>query len=178
MRFSPASACPLPAAFLTTVLALLLTACAPKNPLAWTVKAKTPEVLSEWWEKTYPKLPPELATEVNDALLSLNRAIPRGRAQVENDHYDPVCKRLDGLTLREVLVESCRESNKSLLNRVIIETNKLQQMTATEVEGEAPANRRYREEVIAHTEKIIAAWKEQIAKNDARIQELQTPAPQ
>lgn len=105
---------------------ILLASCArPRDPLDWKVSANTPADYTEWVATVSPKLPPDLVREYNE--LWYEYVIVSGRAGVArnpNDANDPVCRELNGRSLRMVLVRGY-ELKKARLDRKIASDTEL-----------------------------------------------------
>ncbi len=157
-------------------LLLLLCGCAPKDPLDRKVKATTPEEFARWWDRTQEKLPDAQRAEVYKLARYLQDSIPRTRTMRADDHTDPLCKRINGLTVRQLMVLGYEESSHNTRARLILETGKLPHLVTAVSESEDAATRDYAQRMLDFTREQIARWNEVIASNDRRIAELNAPA--
>jgi hypothetical protein len=112
---------------LVFVLGLLLftTGCAPKDPLDRKVSADTPGDLVLWWDRARKHFPEEQRVEIARVIRDLQDNTPRLKAMRADDKFDPLCKQIDGLTVREVLILGYSENNRVLRNRVLKEMGRL-----------------------------------------------------
>lgn len=152
---------------------LLCSGCAPKDPFARKVRASTPEALNHWWAKTQTKLPPALAEELQSGFDFLDRNTPTLKARTGNDHYDPMCKQLDGLTIREALILMYDEQNNALFTRLSRNSTHLENLVNGTGSDSSEAYAAYREKIIASTQQQTEKLSETIARNRARIAELE-----
>ena len=160
-----------------SVLVLFLCGCAPKDPLDRKVKASTPEEFAHWWDRTQAKFPDAQRAEIYKLARYLQDSIPRVRSMRADDHYDPLCKRINGLTVRQLMILAYEESSYNIRTRVILETGKLPHLVDA-VADSADADRRdYAQNILTFTQERIASWKETISANERRIAELTAALP-
>lgn len=157
-------------------LLLLASGCAPKNPLDRKVRAGTPEQFFSWWDRTQKKLPENEREEVHEILLFLKQSTPRLRPMQEKDPNDPLCKRIDGLTLREVLVLGYQDKNHQVRMRLMRETGNLAPLVAMATDATDDLARERIEATIRQTKLAAERSEEKIAHNSRRIAELETPS--
>lgn len=158
-------------------LLLLLCGCAPEDPLDRKIKAGTPREFSRWWDRTRGKLPDAERAEAYKLIRYLQDSTPRLKSMAAEDHYDPLCKRINGITVRQLMVLAYEDSTANLQNRVMLETGKLTDLTNRIAESDDGTGREYAESMLRYTRERIAEWKERIADNDRRIAELTSIAP-
>ncbi|MGC4074462.1 MAG: hypothetical protein QM760_18505 [Nibricoccus sp.] len=158
---------------LTVFLALILSGCAPADPLDRKVKASTPEAFANWWDRTQEKLPDDVREESYRLLRYLQDSTPRLKAMKANDHYDPVCKRINGLRLRDAMILAYEDKNEMLRNRIITETSRLPPLV--EKMNDETLDKRYRDyasDSVDFSRNQISSWTAQIADNEGRITAL------
>jgi hypothetical protein len=159
-------------------ISILLCGCAPKDPLDRKVKAGTPAEFARWWDRTREKLPDEQRAEVFKVIRYLQDSTPRLKAMRADDHYDPLCKKIDGISIRRLLVLGYENSNDNLQSRILLETGKLPQLVTAISESDDPVRREYTDSVLRYTRERIDDWKATIAENDRRIAQLIPSAAQ
>lgn len=167
-----------PAALLA--LTLLLVACEPRNPLDWKVSADSPADFSGWCDRTYRRLPPDVAKEFATSLSALMAATPQARIKDEEVAWqnpnNPVCRQIDGRTVRDVIIEGLLERNAALLRRVNLNLDTVQRLTVQQAKLDP---RSYDHERLG---RMIDACRQfadlanaQVEKNSQRIAELTPP---
>lgn len=111
------------------ILALLTLAGCARDPLALKVRAETPDEFFAWHRQTLLRQPPAVAEEFNEALTWIVAESPSKMAlddprMMDNKHH-PICRQLDGRTLRQVIVDGYAAANRSLLRAMIQESDSL-----------------------------------------------------
>ncbi|HWA24666.1 MAG TPA: hypothetical protein VG734_03250 [Lacunisphaera sp.] len=101
----------------TLALVLLAGLCLPGcsrsvDPLDWKIQAGDPAELDDWFTRNLRLMPPELSDEV---IVSFNniRADTLTGKPIQKDQR--VCKRVDGHTVRELLIEGHELANRQAL---------------------------------------------------------------
>jgi hypothetical protein len=157
---------------LVLALLALLTGCAPKDPFDRKVKASTPHHLSQWWEHTRDDFSEADQEEIVTVIRFLQDYTPRLRPMTALDPYDPLCKQINGLPLRDVLAFGYREHNRYLRNQLLNDTQNLPRFTKTLEETEDDALREYTTKLLENTRNRMNQTDARIAKNNRRIAEL------
>jgi hypothetical protein len=102
-----------------TILGLLVGCGRPADPLDWKIDAPTPGRFNAWAEESLPYLTSDIRSEFNhvwhEFVLVGGRA---GSARSMDDSSDPVCRRINGRTIRQAL-EYGYELERDRLNRKI-----------------------------------------------------------
>lgn len=111
------------------ILALLALAGCARDPLGLKVQAETPEEFFAWHQQTLLRQPQAVAEEFNEALNWIVAESPSKMAlddprMMDNKHH-PICRQLDGRTLRQVIVDGYAAANRALLRAMIQESDKL-----------------------------------------------------
>lgn len=111
------------------ILALLTLAGCARDPLALKVDAETPEEFFAWHRTTLLRQPPAVAEEFNEALAWIVAESPSKMAlddsRMMQDKHHPICRQLDGRTLRQVIIDGYAAANRALLRAMIQESDKL-----------------------------------------------------
>jgi hypothetical protein len=154
-------------------LLILLGGCAPKDPLDRKVKAGTPREFAHWWDRTREKFPDEQRGEIYKIARYLQDSTPRLKSMSPEDHYDPLCKQIDGMSVRELLVFGYRETNRHLRDRLILQTNRLASLANALAEATEENVRLHAERSLKYANDIIAQLDNEIAGNERRIAELE-----
>jgi hypothetical protein len=71
------------------------------------------------------KLPEAQRVEVFKIIRYLQDSTPRLKAMRSEDHYDPLCKKIGGITARQLLVLGYEDGSENLRSRILLETGKL-----------------------------------------------------
>lgn len=111
------------------ILALLALAGCTRDPLGLKVRAETPAEFFAWHRATLLQQPMAVAEEFNEALAWIVAESPSKMAlddprMMDNKHH-PICRQLDGRTLRQVIVDGYAAANRSLLRAMIQESDSL-----------------------------------------------------
>lgn len=157
--------------------ALALSSCAPGDPLDRVVKAKT---LNEylWWEREeLPKLDEPLRVEFVVAVNNIRATTPWFKTATTidelNDSRNPLCRRLHGKTVREVLIAGYEARREHLHSSIVTTMNNLQRLYERPDDGRSA--RRLEAVIKMHQEEL----KEQnaaIERAEARIAALRATA--
>ncbi|HEY1111354.1 MAG TPA: hypothetical protein VGE76_22050 [Opitutaceae bacterium] len=93
------------------------------------MRAETPAEFFAWHRQTLLRQPPAVAEEFNEALAWVVAESPSKMAlddvrMMDNKHH-PICRQLDGRTLRQIIVDGYAAANRSLLRAMIRESDQL-----------------------------------------------------
>jgi hypothetical protein len=157
-------------------LFLLLSGCAPQDPLDHKAKASTPSDFSDWWEDVKVELSDDQRTEAYQLIRYLRDATPRLKSMKADDPYDPFCKRINRLRLRDIMILAYEDKNDWLRKKVIGNSSDLPALVEASSKTDDPDGLRYIQSRIDYARTFIDQYNEQIAANDRRIAELQ-PVP-
>jgi|GEM_PF-2448945 len=152
-----------------------LAGCSPKNPLDHTVDASNPGTFLAWWNHERRSLPDPLLTEVDDAFTLIQNSIIRRFAVDLNSSNDPFCVKVNGMRLRDVLIDAYLEKNNFLLKRIALATDNLAAITNNSSNDDNAKTEARRDLVLKRQQEIITEWKAELARNEARIAELKVP---
>jgi len=139
------------------------------DPLEWRVQGRTPRLLQNWVDETIRRMPPELAKEYSDAVVTILNLTPRPNTQKPNEPNDPLCRRLDQRTVREIIIEAdaleINEHRNTISNEYTNLTRFLQIPDLTAKQTESLERRKTRSEMyIKDIEQTIARKNERIAE--------------
>jgi hypothetical protein len=149
-----------------TVFGLLAGCTRPADPLDWKIDAPTPGRFNAWAEESLPYLTSDIRGEFNHAwhefVLAGGRA---GYARSMDDSSDPVCRRINGHTIRQAL-QYGYELEKDRLNRKIdLESELLlHDLQKNNAEENAPASDR--------SAALIARRRREIEQTKHRVEEI------
>src|SRR2546423_648274 len=91
----------------------------PADPLDRKVEADTPAEYNEWNHRTLPQLPEPLRSEFGHAFEEIVIVSGRaGTARNLEDSTDPVCRRLNGRTVRAAILDGYRLESDRLSRRL------------------------------------------------------------
>lgn len=142
---------------------LALGGCAPRDPLDRKVEAGTLAELQVWIQKTQRAVDPELAKEIDLVFLNLAAETPRFRKpSTEREMLqrgNPLCMRVHGRPLRDVMVDSYTAAINTLTLQNNIDAENLVRLSAVVNTERADA-----------FERRLEAVRSEITKRDERIQ--------
>lgn len=97
---------------------LLLAGCGRHaDPLEWKIDATHPATMQEWLDKNLPLMPAKLARELNWSVSNVRMTLPPARTTEPMEQAYKLCARLNGKTVRAVLLEGNELSHNMLLAR-------------------------------------------------------------
>ena len=160
--------------FLCLLLAgLVLAGCERQSadPLEWKLEGDRPDELQAWLDtntaRMTPKLAGELAASVNNIGAKTHDPDPARKANL-------LCRKLDGHTVREVLIAGHRISREALLARLQRESGNLVQLVnLTSIEK--PGDEARLQARVTATRQYISQLEQQLTKINSRLEELAWP---
>lgn len=105
--------------------------CSPRNayPPNWVVEAEHPHGLARWNARHLPHMPADLQQSYSLALLrisdGLGRPRPRPGNEFSRDAFDPLCRRIHGRTVRQVVLDGFDSRLETLTNKLALESRNL-----------------------------------------------------
>lgn len=158
---------------LLLALGIGLTGCRSKDPLDWKVEGRNAIRLQEWLLETEAALPRALQQEFAWAFNNLATTTPNWRDQDPRSTRNPLCLRVQGLTIREILIDGYERSSRSLLSRIGNDQDNVRRL----VENYATLESSRREEhhyqaQLAFLQKRIAESRHERERVNRRIDEL------
>lgn len=164
-----------PARIALAVVGLIVAGCSPRDPLDRVVKAHSPAELKAWLSTVDAEVDPALAREIRQVFTYLATDTPRYRQPTTEFEMhragNPLCRRVNGRRLREVMIDgySARIDTLSLQNN--IDTENLVRLAAVANPERSEAFQRRADEVRA----IITQRDQRIRGYRERIASLQAP---
>lgn len=148
----------------------------PANPLDWRISAETPLEYNNWLAEVAMQMPADTQEEFVHAfdelvVVSGHAGIARG----PNDTNDPLCRRLNHRTVREVLLDGYDCETTRLKNRIALDS----ELLLHDLNSEAASDPRTvaRAEAMAKSrQNEIAADKKRLAEIARRVHDLAFPA--
>lgn len=159
------------------LLVLLGASCQPADPLDWKVSANTPEDYNAWNIRTVAKLPPELREEYLRAFNKLAVATPGGISpRSMTDEHFPLCKRLNGRTVRTIIIDGYAAERQRLLEKIGAETDTMLRNLQRRAKITDPnADARY-DRVQDAQSASIDAMNRRLEEIDAQVKKFSAPA--
>ena len=152
---------------------LLICSCRPKNPQEWTVHGPTPLKLEKWWEENRDLLPPQTARELREAIYIISSTTVRPNTDyLTNDSNDPLCRRVDGRKVRDILIEGYQISDESLLNKINIEETYLEQNIRRSARTDSAPKQKQFDQTIRYQRQYIDKLYQTLRHNETRLKEL------
>lgn len=165
------------------LLVLLLGAgCHRPEPLETRVSAETPQEFFAWQERTRPRLPAEVAAEFEAAIDRLVRFSPSkmklNDAGMLRSRFHPICRAIDGRSLREVMLLGYEAENTELLRGIILNSESLAAIVQLPqaVEGTREQQRAI-EGMVSRRTATLEAARARVEANRQRSAELKGMVP-
>src|ERR1051325_2435512 len=106
--------------------ALAWAGCRPRDPLDWKISAKTPAHFEEWRDEDLVRLPTVEQAEFNRAFSFFAATAPRALADKDMDATNnPLCRRINGRTIRSVILEGLDLEKRALYARIYTESDNI-----------------------------------------------------
>lgn len=97
---------------------LLLAGCTPRDPLDWKIDGRNANELQGWLDHTIEKMPAPLADEFSVAVVRIRDTTHGWTKANPEATTNPLCFRLHGRTVRDVLIEGLQLQADDLAARV------------------------------------------------------------
>lgn len=159
-------------------LVLFATGCARRSPLELRVRAETPYEFLEWQERVMTRQPASVAAEFKEAVARIVACSPTRMSlhdeRMMHRRHHPICRELDGRTVREVIIAGYVATNEELLRGMILQSNNL--IGALQYEAAVRAEKEDAgrvERMIDRRSAVLGTAKAQVAANRRRIAELE-----
>jgi hypothetical protein len=153
-----------------------LLACAQVEPLDRRVAAGSMNELVRWQEKYVRPLGEPITSEFAAALVSIAQKTPGYKVpetpQDLHSPYNALCQRLDGMRLRDVIIEGYELTNVSLRGRLFMRRSNTNTMRVR-MNNEGLKFER----AIAWAQEEMKTIEDEIARNEARLYELRGAQP-
>jgi hypothetical protein len=162
---------------LLAVLVVSTLGCRPREPLDWEVQGRNGYLLQEWIDDALEKMPRPLADEFVQALIVIRNDTHGWSTAAPDSPMNPLCMRLKGKTVREVLIEGLQLQNESRVSRIQNDLTQIARLfDSYNAETDEPARARLQRRITGLQQRVdrekIAA-----ARIDHRIEELRRPPP-
>jgi hypothetical protein len=147
---------------------LLLAGCSRSaDPLDWKIEAGDPTEMQAWLGKHLPAMPAAVSRELNVCINNISLKLPPARTGAPAEKVNRLCQRLDGKTVREVLIEGNELSYQMLLARTKTLSDDILRLTnVTERLTDA------QEEQLAEIRVSLGQTKTQLDRAEKRVAEL------
>lgn len=148
----------------------MLAGCAkrPADPLEWKLTGDRPAKLQEWIDTNLPLMTPQLGGEFSASVRNIQANI-RGTDPVRNAAV--LYQKLNGRTVREILIEGHEIARDLTLARLNRESHNLLQLVNLSSDLTA-AEKERRETQLTARRNYIARLQETLDKGDSRLAEL------
>jgi hypothetical protein len=158
---------------LLVIAASALAGCTPRDPLDWKISAKTPAHFEEWRDQDLARLPEAQQAEFNRAFSFFSSTAPRALESKDmNATSNPLYRRVNGRTIRSVILEGLDLEKRALYARIYTESDNMvrnAQLTATR---DDPETARKVEKARVGQAANIAAMKLRVQEIDDRVKAL------
>lgn len=146
----------------------------PADPLERIVRASDAADFSNWCARAEEKLPQPLVHELAQAFTVLNYGTPRDRPVFGQQRAESAfCRRVNGKTIRTVLIDAYYENSRFLLGRINAESMLLEK-NLRQLGDLEDADRRARfERVITQQKAALEQLQKKLEQSDRRTKELQ-----
>jgi hypothetical protein len=158
-------------------LLLVLAGCGPsKDPLDWKIDASDPTALQEWFDTKVAQLPDPISREFRACISNIQLTLPPARTTAPLEKANYLCARLNGKTVRDVLIEGNELSYKMMLARSKTQSDTLLRLISAG-EGLTDYQRSELPDRIAYARAELDQSRQLIARGEKRLEELrQGPA--
>ncbi len=157
---------------LLVIALLLLTGCGPgKDPLDWPVDASSPESLQVWFDSKIPLMPPAMGREFGVCVSNIQLTLPPARTTEPLEKAHHLCARLNGKTVRDILIEGNELSYQTTLARTRNLSDELVRLIGAG-EGLTDYQRSELPDRIAAARAQLDESRQQMARGEKRLAEL------
>ncbi len=156
--------------------------CQRVDPIETRVSAATPQEFFAWQERMRPRWPAEVATEFEAAIDRLVRFSPAKMklddAGMQHSRFHPICRAIDGRSLREVMLLGYEAENTVLLREIILNSESLAAIVQLPqaVDG-TRAQQRAIEGMVNRRSANLEVARAQVEGNRRRSEELKQMTP-
>lgn len=152
---------------------MLVTGCRPRDPLDWKISAKTPGHFEEWRDDDLVRLPAAEQAEFNRAFTFFSATAPRALDEKDmSATNNPLCRRINGRTIRSVILEGLDLEKRALYSRIYTESDNLVRNAELTAKRDDPEIERKVEKARTGQMANIAAMKLRLQEIDERVKAL------
>ncbi len=150
----------------------LLAGCGrPADPLEWKIGAAHPAAMQEWLDDNIPLMPPKVGRELRACISNIQITLPPAKTNSPLEQANKLCARIDGRTVRAILIEGNELSHQMLVARA---KNYSDELIAMMNAGEG-ASEEVRDAQMARAAEArlnLQEVKQQLARGQKRLDEL------
>jgi hypothetical protein len=156
--------------------------CRRPEPIETRVNAETPQEFFAWQERNRPRLPESVAEEFDAAIDRLVKFSPAKMKLddpgMRRSRFHPICRAIDGRSLREVMLLGYEAENTELLRTIILNSESLTAIVQLPqaVEGTRQQQRAI-ESMVSRRSANLEAARAQVESNRKRSAELRQMTP-
>jgi hypothetical protein len=151
----------------------LILGCTPRDPMDWKVQAHTLSKLDDWWTENRELLPPETASELHDAFnVIAGTTFREDNDKAMDNPNDPLCRRLDGRKIRDIIIEGHQIADESLLSKIIREQDVLASNIQMSNSGSTTSQSDYLAQTIRYQQQHINELNRLLQHNQTRLKVL------
>ncbi len=159
------------------ILALLALAGCARDPLAPKVRAETPEEFFAWHRRTLSRQPQAVAEEFNEALTWIVAESPSKMAlddpRMMNNKHHPICRLIDGRTLRQVILQGYELANQAMLRAIIRESDQIVMVASHDEQLTRGMKDTWKfDRVLTQRRETLAEVRARVERNRRRIEAL------
>jgi hypothetical protein len=149
------------------------TGCSPRDPLDWRISAKTPSHFEEWRDQDLVRLPAREQQEFNRAFTFFASTSPRALDTKDmGATNNPLCRRINGRTIRSVILEGLDLEKRALYARIYTESDNIARNANLTAKMDSEAISQKVEKARTGQMANIAAMNLRIAEIDERVKQL------
>lgn len=145
------------------------------DPLEWKIEAGTPGEMQQWLGANLPLMPPKLAHELRACIANIQITLPPAKTSLPMEQANKLCARLNGRTVRAVVIEGNELSNNMLVARAKNLSDQLVHLLNIP-EGMTEEQQDEQMARAANTRLDLQEVKQQITRSENRLAELHAGA--
>ena len=151
---------------------LLLTGCGPgADPLDWKVDASDPQAMQAWFDSKIPLMPTAMGREFSVCISNIQITLPPARTKEPLEKAHHLCARLNGKTVRDILIEGNELSYQMILARTKNQSDELVRLIGAG-EGLTDYQRSELPDRIAAARAQLDESRQQLDRGEKRLAEL------
>ena len=146
-----------------------------KDPLEWKIDAAHPAAMQDWLDTNVPLMPTKLGLELRWSIGNIQITLPPPKTREPLEQANKLCARIDGRTVRAVLIEGYELSHNVLLARA---KNRSDELVSLLNAGEGATDEQRDDQMAraANARLDLQEVKQQLAKSEQRLDELRSVA--
>ena len=161
---------------------VLLCAACQRHPLDLRVRAETPQEFHEWHARVMSRQRADIAEEFTESVARIVECSPHKMSLADprmmHSREHPICRELDGRTVRDVMIAGYAAANETLLREIILESDSfVATLQHAELITQATKDATRVDRMVKRRSSVLDAAKAQVEANRRRIAELKEHTP-